>query len=63
MESPLGRRLRGIVLLACGVAAGALILYLAFDPTALVGLHPLPLLVLLGIATIFSFWQAIVLLR
>jgi hypothetical protein len=63
METPLGRRARGIALLVCGVASAVLLLYLVFDPTALVGLHPLPLLVLLGVAMVFSFWQAVVLLR
>jgi uncharacterized membrane protein YqjE len=63
MESPLSRRLRGFALLVCGIASVILVLYLAFDPTALVGAHPVPLLVLLVIAAVFSFWQASVLLR
>jgi hypothetical protein len=62
MESP-GRRLRGVAYLLSGIASGVLLLYLVFDPAALIDLHPLPLLFLLGVGMVFALWQASVLLR
>ena len=59
----LSRRLRGVVYLIAGLFAAALAVYLLLRPGDLRGMHPLPLVVLLGISLLVAVWQARRLLR
>ncbi|WP_255148896.1 hypothetical protein [Halorarius halobius] len=63
MATSLVARLRAGAFLAAALAAAALAVYFLLVPSALAGLHPLPLVALLVVTVAVGLWQAWALTR